>query len=344
MIVTSALVTLVAGLLGGGLVWILRGRSILVTMTLTVLTAVGAMVVGVVIAANQMFISDHDLGVTIAIVITAAVVGTATTLAFGRRVAMTFKQHEAEAADRERERAVEAGRRELVAWMSHDLRSPLAAIRAMAEALEDGVVDDPDTVMTYYRSIGLESQKLSEMVDDLFTLARLQDGRVALNKQRVTAADLVAQATSSAAPLADARHVVLQGQAPEIPLCVDVKEVARLLGNLLSNAIRHSPEGGRVTISGHSDGDGVVLTVQDQCGGIPEEDLPRLFEVAFRGTSARTPTADGGAGLGLAIARGIADAHGGAIDVRNVEGGCCFTARFPADTATVEVNQPVLQR
>jgi signal transduction histidine kinase len=259
-------------------------------------------------------------------------------------VAMTVKEHEAQAAVRERERAVEASRRELVAWMSHDLRSPLAAIRAMAEALEDGVVDDPATVMDYYRTIGLETRKLSEMVDDLFTLARLQDGRLALNKQRVTVADLVDQARSSAAPLARARRITLDGEAPEIPLTVDVKEVSRLLGNLLSNAIRHTAQGARVTITGARDGDDVVLTVQDECGGIPEEDLPRLFEVAFRGTPARTPTADGGAGLGLAIARGIADAHGGAIDVRNVGGGCRFTARFPADASPAEISRPVLQR
>jgi signal transduction histidine kinase len=341
MIVMSALVTLAAGLVGGGVVWTVRGRSALTTMTATVLTAVLAVVVGVIVAADRMFIARHDVGVMLAIVLTAAVVGTVSALVVGQRVARVVEGHESAASEREQERAVEASRRELVAWMSHDLRTPLAGIRAMAEALEDGVVDDPPTVSLYYRTICNETQRLSEMVDDLFTLSRMNEGALPQNKEHVTIADIVAQVLPSAAPLARAHQIQLSGDAPDVPVSVDVKQVSRMLSNLLTNAIRHTPAGARVVISGGVEGDRAYLAVEDECGGIPAEDLPRVFEVAFRGTASRTPDGLSGAGLGLAIAHGIVDAHGGTIDVHNVDRGCRFTAYFPVDRVDSPVSPPV---
>lgn len=330
MVVTSALATLAAGLFGSAVVWLLRRRSALTAMTATVLVAVIAAVTGVFIAAQRMFISSHDAAVLGAIVATAAVVGTGCALAVGRRVARLIEHHAQGAADRERERALEANRRELVAWMSHDLRSPLAGIRAMVEALEDGVVDDAPTVAAYYRGIRDETTRLTAMVDDLFELSRVHSGRLVLRRQRVTLADIVAQAVPSAAPLSAARGIRLVGDAPDVAIDVDVREVTRVLSNLLANAIRHTPDGGAVRILGGNTGSDAYLAVEDECGGIPDADLARVFEVAFRGTAARTPGTDEGAGLGLAIAHAIVEAHGGRIDVRNIDGGCRFTIRFPA--------------
>lgn len=329
MVLTAAGGTLAAGLIGCLIVWLLRGRSVVTTMTLTALTAVLAAVCGVVISAEQMFISGHDVELLASIAATAAVVGSALALAVGLQVASRFQQHAVEAAQQESALAVEASRRELVAWMSHDLRSPLVAIRAMIEAIDDGVVDDPATVYDYHRAIRSESLRLNDMVDDLFTLARMHDGRLSLNKQRVTLADIVAQAIPVAAPLAEARGISLRGDGPEIPIDIDVSQMSRVMGNLLSNAIRHTPEGTSIIIDGGRDGQDVYVAVEDECGGIPSPDLARVFDVAFRGSVARTPSHDGGAGLGLAIARGIVDAHGGDIDVRNIGTGCRFTVRFP---------------
>ena len=329
MVVTSALVTLAAGLLGIAAVWLVRGRSAVTAMTATVLVAVLAVLAGVFVASANMFISTHDAAVLAAIVLTAAVIGTGCALAVGRRVARIVEGHAKAASDRERERALEVSRRELVAWMSHDLRSPLAGIRAMVEALEDGVVADPPTVAAYHRGIRDEADRLASMVDDLFELSRVHSGGLVLRRQRVTLADVVAQAVPAAAPLSAARGIRLVGDAPDVLVDVDVREVTRVLANLLTNAIRHTSDGGAVRILGGTAGEDAYLAVEDECGGIPEQDLPRVFEVAFRGTPARTPGADEGAGLGLAIARGIVDAHGGHVDVRNIDGGCRFTVRFP---------------
>ena len=331
MVITSALVTLAAGLFGSGVVWRLRGRSAITAMTATVLAAVASAVIGILVAANRMFISTHDAGVLAAIVATAAAVGTLCALAVGRRVARIVEQHARAATDRERERVLEVSRRELVAWMSHDLRSPLAGIRAMAEALEDGVVADRPTVAAYHRAIRVESDRLASMVEDLFDLSRVHSGRLVLRRQRVTLADIVAQAVPVAAPLAIARDLRLVGDAPDVAVDVDVREVTRVLVNLLTNAIRHTPDGGAVRILGGTTGMQAYLAVEDECGGIPESDLPRVFDVAFRGTPARTPATDEGAGLGLAIARGIVDAHGGSVEACNIQGGCRFTVQFSVE-------------
>ncbi len=230
----------------------------------------------------------------------------------------------------ERERALEASRRELVAWVSHDLRTPLAGLRAMAEALEDGVVADPDTVTRYHRRMRVEADRLAAMVDDLFELSRIHAGSLRLSLQRVPLGDLVSDALASADPVARAKGVRLSGRAADgLPVEVDVPEVGRVLRNLLANAIRHTPSDGTVEVLGAAEGESVYVAVTDSCGGIPPADLPRVFDVAFRGEAARTPAAASGAGLGLAIARGIVTAHAGQIDVANVGAGCRFVVRLP---------------
>jgi signal transduction histidine kinase len=231
------------------------------------------------------------------------------------------------AESRERERALERSRRELVAWVSHDLRTPLAGLRAMAEALEDGVAADP---ARYYVQMRQAVERLTGMVGDLFELSRIHAGALRLSLQQVWLADLVDDAVAGAHPIAQARRVRLAADI-HAPLAVraDAREMSRALTNLVVNAIRHTPGDGTVRVEAdHHDGV-ALLTVTDACGGIPEAHLERLFDVAWRGSDARTPDPYAGAGLGLAIVRGIVEAHSGEVDVRNITGGCRFEVRLP---------------
>jgi signal transduction histidine kinase len=246
---------------------------------------------------------------------------------------------------RERERALERSRRELVAWVSHDLRTPLAGLRAMAEALEDGVAPDP---ARYHVMMRQAADRLAGMVDDLFELSRIHAGALKLTLDSVALAELVDGALAEGQPLAKARGVTLTGTVTT-PATVrgDIRELSRALSNLVVNAIRHTPPDGTVHIEAFdvsvpADAEGlpdephVRISVTDACGGIPEADLTRVFDVAWRGTQSRTPQAAGsdgitgaGAGLGLAIVRGIAEAHSGDVTVVNVAGGCRFQMWLP---------------
>jgi signal transduction histidine kinase len=228
--------------------------------------------------------------------------------------------------------ALDRSRRELVAWVSHDLRTPLAGIRAMVEALEDGVVDDTETVARYHRTIRQETDRLAGLVDDLFELSRIQAGALALDLELVALDELVSDAMASASIAAGAKGVDLRGAVGQPSPVVELStpEMARVVRNLLDNAIRHTRPGGTVWIHAGLDESGTVaeVSVRDACGGIPEDDLDHVFEMAYRGDAARTP-GDGGAGLGLALARGLVEAHHGQISVRNEGDGCRFTVRLP---------------
>ncbi|MGW3268565.1 sensor histidine kinase [Streptomyces sp. NPDC001056] len=348
------------GLAGAGVLRLIRRRSL--TASLAVVAAVGvlAMLAGTLAVAWAMFLSPHDLTAVTTVVAMAAVVSLVTALLLGRWVVARSREladaarsfgdggtyaapdgpATAELEDlsrelaatsarlaesRERERALETSRRELVAWISHDLRTPLAGLRAMAEALEDGVAADPDR---YLRQIRAEVERLDGMVGDLFELSRIHAGTLPLSLSRISLYDLVGDALAGADPLAREHGVRLVGErvAP-VPVEVDGREMSRVLGNLLVNAIRRTPADGTVAVAAERTDEGVVLSVTDGCGGIPEEDLPRVFDTGWRGTDARTPPA--GAGLGLAIVRGIVEAHRGRAAVRNIPGGCRFEVTLP---------------
>lgn len=241
------------------------------------------------------------------------------------------------AETRDRERALEASRRELVAWVSHDLRTPLAGLRAMAEALEDGIAESPDR---YHKQMRIEVDRLAGMVDDLFEISRLQAGAPRARTDRVNLDDLVSDCVAALEPVAKLQRVQLVREA-SITGC-DTQEVVgnsaelnRAITNLLINAIRHSAPDTTVAIGVSSaigdSGPAVRVRVRDQCGGIAAHDLPRLFDVGYRGQQARTPSPDlgGRAGLGLAITRGIITAHLGIVAVNNTADGCEFTVQLP---------------
>jgi signal transduction histidine kinase len=240
------------------------------------------------------------------------------------------------AAMREREERVEDSRRELVAWISHDLRTPLAGIRAMAEALEDGMVEDPDR---YYAQIRGQVDRLTGMVDDLFALSRIHAGTLQLALEPVSLYDLISDTVADLAPVATAKSLGLSFEGEEgLTVLADPRELSRVVGNLVMNAMQQSAPGSPIVVSAteHSDGR-AVISVQDTAGGIPELDLTRVFEAGWRASSPRTPSdqtgRSGGAGLGLAIVQGIVQAHRGDVLVHNHGGGCRFDVFLPAHPA-----------
>jgi signal transduction histidine kinase len=247
---------------------------------------------------------------------------------------------------RARQQALEASRRELVAWVSHDLRTPLAGLRAMAEALEDQVVTDPREVSHYHSQIRVETERLALMIEDLFELSKIHAGALRLSRRVVGLEDVVAEVVASAEPVARAKRVHLTGSAVRgMPVLIDSAEFGRAVRNLMINAIRHTPPNGTIEVLGEIQSGMACVSVADECGGIPPGDLSRVFDVAFRGESARTPDPSGGAGLGLSIARGIVEAHAGEISVRNTGPGCEFLITLPlARPAPAAVSRPAPSR
>jgi signal transduction histidine kinase len=232
-------------------------------------------------------------------------------------------------ASRTRERALDASRRDLIAGVSHDLRSPIASIRAMSEALEDGVVDDDASVQRYHRAIRVESERLGALVDDLFELSRITAGVLDTDQPCVPLGELVADVVSAAQPAASTKGVRIANLLDEIPgVLVPASDLRRVLHNLLDNAVRHTRHGGTIVVDGELVGRTAQVFVTDECGGIPEADLARVFDVAFRGDAARTRD-NGGGGLGLAIAKGLLEAHRGSIEIANRAPGCRFTLELP---------------
>ena len=321
----------IVGATGAGVLRLLRGRSILVHVLVLLAVTVLAVVAGVATVAQAMFLSGHDLRVVLVTVSASAVISLAVGAVFGSRLAASAVWAQ---AARERERRLEAGRRELVAWVSHDLRTPLAGLRAMAEALEDRIIDDPATVDEYHRRIRVETNHMTQLVDDLFELSRINAGALRLVPTTVPLRDVVSDAIAGIAPLAAIRKINLIAADSNWPVVrAGERELARVVSNLLINSVRYTPEDGTVQIAAGRERDRVWLAVSDTCGGIPENDLERVFDVAFRGERARTPGtwgSGGGGGLGLAIVRGLVEAHGGQVDVRNTDRGCRFEVRLPA--------------
>jgi signal transduction histidine kinase len=366
LVLLAAGTAAVAAIAGALVLRALRRRSLGAQAAAVAVAAVVGVGVGAWFGARAMFLSEHDLWALGVMLVASGSVGVVTALVLGRRVGAASNalvdvarrigdgdirhsvpdpgtpqelarlHHELELTSRRldqaraREQTLDASRRELVAWVSHDLRTPLAGIRAIVEALEDGVVEDPDTVARYYATLRREAHRLAELVDDLFELSRAQSGVLELHMERVSLGDLVSDALAGASPVAAAKGVHLEGRlgGPPAELEVSASEVLRALRNILENAIRHTPSDGTVTVEAGRDDAGAFVSVVDTGGGIPEKDLPRIFEVAFRGDAARTP-GDAGAGLGLAIARRFVEAHRGDITVRNENGGCRFTVHLP---------------
>ncbi len=236
------------------------------------------------------------------------------------RLGMVFNNMagQLETAEKEREE-LDKMRRDLVAWTSHDLRTPLTSIRAMIEALHDGLLDDENDVRRYYKTIRSDIISLNILIDDLFELAQLDAGGLVMEKSSHSLRDIISDSLESFRALASKRKIELHGDVQSgldsVPL--NAPKIARVINNLLSNALRYTPDGGEVLVqSWHTDTHAIV-TVQDSGTGFKDEDLKRVFEQFYRGEEDRS-RATGGAGLGLAIARGIVSGHDGEVWAENV--------------------------
>lgn len=349
------------GLVGLLVAYLTRRRSLRWSFATVAVSAVLGIVAGVVATSQAMFISEHDFGVVLWVAGTAGAVSLLFALLVARRavrgsravqdatrnlgetgayvtpdgipaelLAVSDQLSEALsglADSHSREQALEASRRELVAWVSHDLRTPLAGLRAMAEALEDGIADDPQR---YHVQMRETVDKMTRLVDDLFRLSLIHAGALTLALERVPLDEAISEVLAVSGPVASAGGVELGGYAaPGVLVEADPQELSRMISNLVTNAIRHTPPSGRVEVVGRVDTHGVELEVVDACGGIPAEELDRVFDVAWRGSDARTPEVAAGSGLGLAIVRGIAEAHRGTVQVENAGAGCRFVVRLP---------------
>ncbi len=336
--------------------WIRRSPRI--QWTLMIGYAISGLLVflNVWIVARLMFASEHDL--LLATVLLAFATGIAMSLGFFSSVSLTDRiltleeaarkiaggQLETQVSDtgrdemaslaasfnemaaqlkasEQRQLELENLRSDLIAWVSHDLRTPLTSIRAILEALGDGLIDDPVTMQRYLQTAQRDIRSLSMLIDDLFEMAQIDAGGLKLSCEYSSLADLISDTIESFTELAKRKSVALSGcvESGTDPVKMDVERMGRVLANLVGNAIRHTLPGGQVQISASRADRHVQIEVRDNGAGIKTEDLPHVFERFYRGEKSRN-RATGGAGLGLAIARSIVEAHEGQIEVHSVEG------------------------
>jgi signal transduction histidine kinase len=332
--------TLLAGLVAAFA--LLRLPTVRMQLTGVALVAVMLPLAAVLLSGVAMFDSDHDMtilavaaGSATAALVAALLVGRSISAGLSRlaRVSAALSRGDltARAGDHgpaelralaatfdemaaSLERLFDA-RRELVAWASHDLRTPLANMQAMLEAVEDGLADPEE----YLPALRDQVRALSSLTDDLFELARIDSGALTLELREAELAGLVHACLRGVEAEARARHVTLEARVGDsvTARCAPDK-VERVLHNLLANALRHTPSDGSVAVVVEDGDDAVRVIVEDSGDGLSPESLRRMFERFWRGDAARSAR---GAGLGLAIARGLVEAHGGRIWAENRPGG-----------------------
>ncbi|MBI5957929.1 MAG: HAMP domain-containing histidine kinase [Chloroflexi bacterium] len=337
-------------------------------MMIVIITTV-LIILNVWVTAQLMFISQHDLVLTMALLVFAGM----TALIFGLFVANTITdriQALSQAAEQlaqgkldirldavgsdelarltqtfnwmvdnlqkieHQKKMVEQTRRDLIAWVSHDLRTPLTSIRVMIEALADEVVTDPDTVSRYVHSSRSELQHLSRLIDDLFELAKLDAGHLDAHYDMSSLKDLISDVLSSISPRAERRQVRLIGSVGEDldPVYMASDKIQRVLYNLIDNALQHTPTQGEVVIRACREVDQVRVEVHNTGSTISPDHVGYVFESFYRGDGSRVRDEDGrrGTGLGLAIARGFVEAHHGKIWVESrAEMGTTFSFTLP---------------
>ena len=343
----------------------LRLRTLQHRFELGLALALGQLLAAVAIGAAVMFVSPHDAWMTVAILLFAAVVATRAAQLLLRGVerdvgAIRAGLHALERGEREieieahsgreledlahtanhmvaaltaEERArdtADAARRQVIAAVSHDLRTPLSALRLLTQALEDELVD-PATARRYVHTAGAHVRTLGTLVDDLFELACLDAGEVAWSTGAVDLAELVGEACELVRPATEAAGVALSAELPPslAPADANPDKLRRVLLNLLQNAIHHTPPDGSVAIRAAAANGTVEVEVADTGAGIAPQDRPHVFEPFYRGGDEAARTGPG-SGLGLAIARAIVEAHGGRIWLAEAAGGTRIRFTLPA--------------
>jgi two-component system sensor histidine kinase BaeS len=219
-------------------------------------------------------------------------------------------------------------RRQMTADIAHDLRTPLTVIKGYAEALRDG---DLPAASATFETIYQEADHLSHLVEDLRTLSLVDAGQLTLHRRTVQLEDMLERTAAAHLPQAQQSGITLNvDAAADLPsIYADPERLAQVLGNLVGNALRYTPEGGRITLAARQQADAIQFTVQDTGTGIDSADLPYIFDRFYRGDDARE-TNEGESGLGLAIAKSLIEAHGGSISVASAPGeGSTFTIALP---------------
>lgn len=267
---------------------------------------VAAVLVAIVFAARMMFVSDRDA-------LFVAVLALGAGIVWLRIAALAQRQRERDAA--------EAARRGLVAAVSHDLRTPIAALRLLVEAVEDEIVDEP-TRHRYLATMQTHIRSLSAMIDDLFELSRIEAGDIDWSMRQVELALLVDETVAAMRPEAGVKGIELRTRlgAEGLSARADPEKIQRVLFNLIRNAIRHTPADGSVTVRAEAGRDGVEVEIVDTGEGIPAAERERVFDAFFRGGEDASRHSDG-AGLGLAVSRAIVETHGGRIWLAPAERG-----------------------
>ena len=366
-----------AGYLAYRFRWIDRSPSLRLSLLAVNVLAIGLAFASVWATARLMFASEHDLLLATVLLIFAA--GMAAVLGAFLSSGVIDRIRQLETASRRIERGeltaraamqgndelaalgdafnrmaarletaaarqaeLERMRRDLVAWAGHDLQTPLTSIRAILEAVADGVIDDPATRQQYLQTAQRNIRDLSHLIDDLFEVAQLQAGSFRLNLELTSLNDLISDTVESFSAQIAARGIQLEGRvAPGVdPVALDPARIGRVVSNLLANALRHTPDGGRITIEASGGPAEVRISVSDNGEGIAPEDLPHVFESFYRGEKSRG-RASGGSGLGLAIARGFVEAHGGEIRAESPPGqGCAVFFTLPRRPASGSAGLP----
>jgi signal transduction histidine kinase len=272
------------------------GRQLLVAGAVTA----AGLGVSVLLFVETMYISGHDALYTVLLAGYGIVIGGWSAWLLGGRALRRLA-------------AAERARRDLVAAVSHDLRTPITSLQLLAEAVDDDIVD-ADTRREYLARMTTHVRALSAMIADLFELSRLEAGEIRWSMTRVQLDALVAETVDALRPHAEAGGVAVRTELDPVLQAARAhpEQLQRVLFNLIQNAIRHTPADGSVVVRAHSAGGEVEIEVADTGEGIPDDERDRVFEAFFRG-GAQAARGDEGAGLGLAISRAIVEAHGGRI-------------------------------
>lgn len=366
LLAVTSTVTLLAGYTASRMGWISRAPSLRWALLATYILSSLLTFINVWLAARRMFVSQHDLILATILLLFASgiaiALGSFFSEAVSRRItalnetvqevsekglgpraevtggdeiaqlAQAFNNMAGQLEDTaQKQQELEALRRDLIAWTGHDLQTPLASVRAIVEALADGVVDDPETSKRYLQTAKREIEALSNLIDSLSEMAILDAGGLELDLTPNSMTDLISDTLESFSALALEKGVNLAGEVAEDvdPVVMDTQRIGRVLNNLVGNALRHTPPGGEVFMSAQNEDKYVTVLVRDSGPGLEETDLPFVFDRFYRGEKSRNRNT-GGAGLGLAIAKGFVEAHGGEMQAWTVpEGGAAFQFSLP---------------
>lgn len=364
IILSAAGAAAVTGVAAAVTLRLARRAPLIVHIVVIVVAAVLAVAGGIALTASGMYISESDTAVALTVTAVSGVVAVIVAVLLARTLSTDARTLAHDARDlgnglsvsrtpvctteldgvqrelvsssdrllaaRDAAVAAELARRELVTRIAHDLLTPAASIRAIAEVLEDGMSSEPER---HARQLSAHVGRLHALVGDLFELSRIDAGAAPLEREPVLVPDLVSDLVAEHAALASAHDVELVlTRADNVVAALDARQFSRAVVNVLVNAIEFSPAGGRVEIAVSREADTAIVTVRDHGPGIAADDLPFVFEPGWRASAVRSaPRVEGagGAGLGLAITRAVLLAHGGEVSARSASPGAEVTLRVP---------------